>query len=394
MAFHNALVETWNCCQDEHQQHLFKLFLETGQRQDDIYMKLAILYNNQRQMGSHSTMAQLEVRSQMIELGFDQPSPALTPSDEAAADQGPSKRLKIVRFSETTFKTTSGAQLPTTPPPMRSDCGSSMCDLRSTRDVCLKLTHHSPGPLTWTGYGPPYLGHLDIAQQNEKMRISFFSKCLQPPDIRHDPLSLQAIIATSNVNLVSPIDKLKLARTIALATIEFHSTPWLSDVWQIHELSMYVDDIEDLSRSMWSLHLGREFPQNCGKQLESMEGVSSAAANYLTPESMDDEEIRCNIKSRPLYSLGVALLQIDQWTSLDVSDVVKVRRTAERPSLISTRYKDLTEKCLECDFGRKCGKDLSKVSLQQAVYKNVVGELDDLIHLVNEMNTIDSSDDE
>jgi hypothetical protein len=103
--------------------------------------------------------------------------------------------------------------------------------------------------------------------------------------------------------------------------------------------------------------------------------------------ALEEARLLYGISNITLYSLGVTLLAIGYWTLFDPNDVVAVRKMVEashtRPP-ISLRYRDLARKCLECDFG--FGKDLTKESLRQALYDNVVNELEELIELTGQMD--------
>ncbi|RTE81252.1 hypothetical protein BHE90_004237 [Fusarium euwallaceae] len=207
------------------------------------------------------------------------------------------------------------------------------------------------------------------------------------------PMALDEIIKTSRRDLINPIDKLRLARILVSAALKFYSTPWLDDIWQLRDLSMSVDDIEDLSKSIHNMHLSAELGKTRMVQMEDVQTVATPNSHAAEDDARDDEEIRCNIKCRPLWSLGVALLQIDHWAKIDLGDVVAVRRAAARTSQISPKYRELTQRCLECDFGRRRGQDLSKSPLHQAVYKVVLGELDRLLSLKEqEMSPMEVSD--
>lgn len=89
----------------------------------------------------------------------------------------------------------------------------------------------------------------------------------------------------------------------------------------------------------------------------------------------------------------MALVQIDHWEKIDLGDALAVRKAAARTSQISPKYRDLTQQCLECDFGRCRGQDLSRSPLHQTVYKVVLGELDRLLSLKEqEMSPMQVSD--
>jgi len=78
-----------------------------------------------------------------------------------------------------------------------------------------------------------------------------------------------------------------------------------------------------------------------------------------------------------MHSLGVALLEVGFRKLIDSYDVLQARKLAARPTPLGPKYRELTEKCLDCDFG--VGKDFSNPQLQHAVYDSVVCELDSMI---------------
>ncbi|RSL95791.1 hypothetical protein CEP52_011841 [Fusarium oligoseptatum] len=240
---------------------------------------------------------------------------------------------------------------------------------------------------------PPDEEHQGVSKRRKMVRF-------EEPAVRQtvghqakDPMALDEIIKTSRRDLINPIDKLRLARILVSAALKFYSTPWLDDIWQLRDLSMSVDDIEDLSKSIHNMHLSAELGKTRIVQMEDVQTVATPNSQAAEDDARDDEEVRCNIKCRPLWSLGVALLQIDHWAKIDLGDVVTVRRAAARTSQISPKYRELTQRCLECDFGRRRGQDLSKSPLHQAVYKVVLGELDRLLSLKEqEMSPMEVSD--
>jgi hypothetical protein len=190
-------------------------------------------------------------------------------------------------------------------------------------------------------------------------------------------------VATS----ISVVDQLRLARTIVSAVLYFSSTPWLAEYWGMKDLCFFLDH-NDLQTSLRTLNLGVRFLGTDGAQLEStMEGVDgSDVGKEPSPAAVDETMLVYGIRNLTLHSLGVVLLQIGRWNRVDPSDIVQVRRLAQEVPRIGPKYRDLMQKCLNCDFG--CGSNLARPQLQQAVYEDVVEELDAMIR------SLDSSDDD
>lgn len=97
-----------------------------------------------------------------------------------------------------------------------------------------------------------------------------------------------------------------------------------------------------------------------------------------TSGTMELAKYQYGVRNLTLWSLGTALLEIGRWSRLEnLDDVPSVRRAAVEVLDLGPKYRDLTKKCLECDFGY--GDDLAKPRLQQAVYENLVCELTDMV---------------
>ncbi|KAJ9151047.1 hypothetical protein NKR19_g5034 [Coniochaeta hoffmannii] len=176
---------------------------------------------------------------------------------------------------------------------------------------------------------------------------------------------------------ISMVDQLKLARTIVSAVLYFSSTPWLAEYWGMKDLCFFLDR-NDLATSLRTLNLGVRFLGTDAAQLEgTMEGIDSPSDKQDSPSAIDDAMLLHGIRNVTLHSLGVVLLQIGRWSRVEPDDILQVRRLAQQVPRLGPKYHDLVQKCLNCDFG--CGSNLSRPQLQQAVYEDVVEELDAMI---------------
>jgi hypothetical protein len=93
--------------------------------------------------------------------------------------------------------------------------------------------------------------------------------------------------------------------------------------------------------------------------------------------ALEEAKLVHGIHNATMYNLGVALLSIGRWTTVDPHDVSQVRRIAMQACPLGPRFKEMTQRVLECDFGY--GKDLKKPKLQEAVYDGVLLELESMI---------------
>ncbi|KAK1480336.1 hypothetical protein CABS01_14474 [Colletotrichum abscissum] len=206
-------------------------------------------------------------------------------------------------------------------------------------------------------------------------------------------MSMNDVLMTPAETTLSIIDQLKLARDMVSAVLKFYSTPWLREYFTLRDLSFFQMS-GDFSRCLRTLHLGFDFVQSSAASLpRSMEGIEATAVQDSSDGSPNEVEsaaerakLEYGIRNLTLWSLGITLLQIGRWSSLEApEDVLSVRRLSRQVPTLGPKYRDLTRKCLECDFG--FGDDLLKPRLQQAVYESVVCELSDMI------KTLDVSDD-
>ncbi|KXH59791.1 hypothetical protein CSAL01_07310 [Colletotrichum salicis] len=144
----------------------------------------------------------------------------------------------------------------------------------------------------------------------------------------------------------------------------FHHRPTQSG--SRYDLSFYQMS-GDFSRCLRTLHLGFDFVQSSAISLpRSMEGIEATAM----PDSSDGgpgevetaaerAKLEYGIRDLTPWSLGIILHQIGRWSSLEApEDVLSVWRLSQQVPTLGPKYRDLTRKCLECDFG--FGDDLLK----------------------------------
>jgi len=227
------------------------------------------------------------------------------------------------------------------------------------------------------------LGYVDTSSQ-ETFRHFFYrasdkQDALQSVATASGLTTMNEILQHPAETSLSVVEQLRLARNLASAVLKFHSTPWLRDYFSLRDLSFFRTG-QDLTGCLRTLHIGLEFVQLPSVQTPmSVDDVnpSCRGASELSM-AVEHAQLEYGIGSLTLWSLGVVFLQIGRWAAIDSpEDVSGVRKLLHQVSALGPRYRDLTEKCLDCDFGY--GHDLSKPRLQQAVYENLVCELDDMI---------------
>lgn len=317
----------------------------------------------------------LQVRTEDIVWARTEPelpvSGILSSSPQECDDKRPSK-VRRLRFADTSA--------PSTAEPLQSNrspgvsCRSGwICDpsdLCKSKNLCGDI-FAQPGPST--PREQTCIGYLDsTCNLRHRLLTSCDRQSQAVQTISRSPIPLASILDKPADAHLSVPDQLRLALRLARSVLQFHSTPWWRQHWDLSDLS-YFDIDQEVASSLSTLHVGSAL---CGEVGMRMRGLLEATP---PPPRSDDETLRCGIRNVTMYSLGAALLQISRWELLDVCDVVQLRRKAGQPSRLGPRYDDLASKCLYCDFG--FGADLAKRQLQYAFYADVVCELEQMVGL-------------
>jgi len=161
------------------------------------------------------------------------------------------------------------------------------------------------------------------------------------------------------------IEKLQLARLLALGVLRFHNTEWLPESWGSNNVRFIGRDA--VSEHEYLLDLPRLHAQ--------LSNTSSRQIAHLNPSLARNET---------LFNLGVVLLELgynapfeslSQGGSDNVANFFAARRLGESVhKKLNMTYRRLVEKCLDCNFG--VAYKLDDTELQGAVVVQVVNQLD------------------
>ncbi|EEU38825.1 uncharacterized protein NECHADRAFT_23646, partial [Fusarium vanettenii 77-13-4] len=404
-ALHEALLTAWSNASERHLRHSLRLFLD-AEGAEEVHMNLAILcYGHQMAHDvptNEATLIRLHVQSRTLEsLSWARPTGLLTPADSTASiesqysEEGSRQKRQRVRFAPSPSDSARDGQndvpdhssvLPKCPAP---DCQTTPDPdiLELSGDICMEIkrrvTRHFISQTE--SCVPPCLGHIDCSVE-ESFRHYFYP--LLDDDSDHGEcqasLNSEEVMRMDDI-LAKPVDKrltivhqLRLALQIASAVLKFSSTPWLREYWSVRDLYLFHgSQADELSASIQTMHFKVDVINSQSLNYESFMDVDMSLPNNPMSALIDQATRKYGIRNMTLYSLGVVLLAIGQWAPVDLNDVEEVRRLAAEPCRLGPRYQELTQKVLDCDFGY--GKDLKKPRLQEAVYENVLLELETMI---------------
>ncbi|KAH6842693.1 hypothetical protein B0I37DRAFT_345914 [Chaetomium sp. MPI-CAGE-AT-0009] len=185
---------------------------------------------------------------------------------------------------------------------------------------------------------------------------------------RHLPRSSTALLATS----------------LSSAVLQYHSTPWLPDIWQSSHVRFY--GISQLLQSSEELRFSSPY-----FEVEFSKSSLKGKGRDLTPSARGTG---VTARNKILFHLGIILLELGYsrpWTQL-VASVVNTLPPGERseynvaeklsrgyPLLdkMGPKFPIIVRKCLGCDFGTG-ESDLQNESLQGAFLVDVVCALQEM----------------
>lgn len=183
----------------------------------------------------------------------------------------------------------------------------------------------------------------------------------------------QLITSTSGVGGILLHERVSLAKTLAIAVLQYYATPWLQISWRSQDILFYgiegdmqMQKRPNVSAPYINANIQGQFTQIV------VQHQSAMARNPI------------------LFSLGIALLEIAHSANLESlklpcdsdngelhCEFFAARRLAKsKRTNMGPRYDNIVEQLVECVF--PCGDDLNKPELQASFYEDVICPLDEL----------------
>lgn len=245
-------------------------------------------------------------------------------------------------------------------------------DLCSVQNICFHLQ-----TCLQTASAPSPIGYL---QRSKK-----FKYLIYPPKtitVCTDPaMSLcDTIRAAQTSGGIWIREKLRLAQLLALAVLQFHSTPWLDERWQSQNILFFDSkNATPNENSFGSPYLAARFAK-------SPNPAPSELSDSKTPVSKSFLAAPNAI----LFRLGIILLELGleapfadlqepqeqkQGFPAEYSAASRLALSSAVTNKMGSRYAKLVNRCLFCDFGLGGSYELDVVELQNMFFQYVVMEL-------------------
>lgn len=297
---------------------------------------------------------------------------------EPALSATQKKAKKSVRFQ-------SAALPPASTPPTLSTAAIANAILSSDsmrKDFCDFIRRRLRGPLQ----GSECVGVLENTESCRNFVYPSANKyCRQ----KRQAVSLGQIISSVSKRQafggIALFERLRLAKTLAIAVLQYHSTPWLGTSWRSEDVYFFSDELTSAKDmpSLTSPHLNVKVNGPCGQL---------SRASTFPPH---------NLARNPLlFSLGVVLLEIAYTSTLEslrspidldngredrYTEFFAARRLANSAKTdMGSHYHKIVERLVECDFG--CGTDLNNPQLQAAFHRDVICPLEKLERKLHEFH--------
>lgn len=193
----------------------------------------------------------------------------------------------------------------------------------------------------------------------------------------------------------SRLERIRLAKVLAKAVLEYHDTPWLRDSWRSNDIQFFADSSQSIA-DLGAPHLTVRFPSRHGTF--SRLGPADKGSAY-------SDHAESFAQNNTLFGLATMLLELDFEKPLShmrlPGDVVENPpqgtefKTAKRlakstiPGL-GPDFRKIIRKCLHCSFGLDETDLKTSEELKQRVHQEVVCELESLEKALASCTVVDT----
>lgn len=250
--------------------------------------------------------------------------------------------------------------------------------ITSSQDFCARLRTG-----TCQSMGFPSSTIVGVLEQTTTCRHLIYQPTA-PAHVTLTPTPLNQFISQvssrGQAREIPEFQQLHLAKSLALAVLQFHTTPWLAESW--HSDNILISDANRAENG----HLGSSSSPYLKVRVAQRQDTVDAPDAIVSAQSM--VSIAPNLL---LFRLGVMFLELAYGSTFHtlretqsserlpadnrVADFLFARQLADEVGeSLGADFASIVRKCLRCDFG--CGEDLDSPALQARLYEDVVCKLE------------------
>ena len=373
---HDVLSSLWRC--ETQEEHSANICLETGR---DLYIhcsqgvRFDLTWTCPAQIHIPE-MATKFLRLSIETLRESQPNAMSTPQVE-------SSRQTLQSALEVTLRDptrSNGLETSRSDTPAISDVevGAAPQDLYTVPNLC-----HHLGKQPIDARSIHCAGFLQKAKTSKYLIYTPHNHAFQDSTMKTLEDALK--VAGSRTEGIPLLEKLMLAKSLALAVLRFHSTPWLSGEWRSQDVVFF--GIKDLSHDP----LRTPFLRSSVKILRT-ECNQQATLPQSAPH-LEHPHVRPIVRNQTLYSLGMMLVELAYDSSLqdlqipedDQGDRYTLFWAAKRlggrvERMLGPGYAKAVKFCLERDDRAS----LDELEVQSQFFKVVVQKLEALVEAIDD----------
>jgi hypothetical protein len=395
---HHGLEQLWTC--EVHPNHSanIRLYLSTAELLADTGSKITFdITLTSWDLGDTSsgrqnpTMLAVEVLQQPDDLQPAQPNSRVhfdqmdSPSSNApesklkrrtSADITKTPRVSRLRRAfrvlqgkedevpNSTAKDELGTQVPTRSKE-RVGLEATIPDLGSVTDLCARILTTSQASFDWK---KKCIGYFNGS--NASKYVLYNQPLTAAPFVGAVSLS-HMILNSGGVQALTKPEKWRLAGALSMATLLFHSTPWLRTGWETNDVLFFYFNSDNRSNLVKSPHL------------HSLSRMNQRSTSNF------DGETSLHLKNELIHRLGLILLELEfndsfgrllenlqsqgleNLSSIIASPLVLLKQKAGEH--LGTLYGRIVRICLDCDFGLGLNEySLHDPAVQKVFYSRIV----------------------
>lgn len=237
------------------------------------------------------------------------------------------------------------------------------------RDFCDYL-------LRWSRQSSQVDSCMGILETTDRSRHFIYPPASLVQTRKKRPISLSQLL--SSVSRIPQYEKLRLAKSLATAVLQYHATPWLKTSWRSEDIFFFDCDGQSVPNGKLLLT-----EPHVNVKVKGFDGQISETSSLAG---------RSLVRNPLLFGLGIVLIEIAYSSTLQglrqprdldngqenqYTEYHAAKRLASSLGReMGASYGKIVQKLLYCDFG--CGDDLNDANLQARLHKDVVCELDEL----------------